>query len=128
MKSSSFQRLITLSLAICLVTVPVAQTVHAAIITSNTAVELSDRNEQIIRVNQILARDSVRNAMIRFGVDPSDASTRVQSLTNEELQILEESLSELPAGGTGVVEVVGIVAIVLVILELLNVTNIFSAF
>lgn len=128
MKSSSFQRLITLSLAICLVTVSVTQTVHAAIITSDTAVELSDRNEQIIRVNQILARDSVRNAMIRFGVDPSDASTRVQSLTNEELEILEESLSELPAGGTGVVEVVGIVAIVLIILELLNVTNIFSAF
>ncbi len=63
--------------------------------------------------------------MVKLGVDPADASARVQSLTAEELGLLEENLAELPAGGVGVVEVVGIVAIVLIVLELLGVTNVF---
>ena len=63
-----------------------------------------------------------------LGVDPVDASARVESLTTEELHLLEGRLADLPAGGTGVVEVVGIVAIVLIVLELLNVTNFFTEF
>jgi hypothetical protein len=75
-----------------------------------------------------LARESVQQILIKLGVDPLDASVRVQSLTAEELQTLEQKLAELPAGGVGFVEVVGIVAIVLIVLELLNVTNFFTEF
>jgi hypothetical protein len=70
----------------------------------------------------------VQNALVNLGVDPAHASARVNALSAEELQILEQQLPELPAGGTGVVEVVGIVAIVLIVLELLNVTNFFTEF
>ncbi len=63
-----------------------------------------------------------------LGVDPVDASARVDSLTAAELHLLESRLADLPAGGTGVIEVVGIVAIVLIVLELLNVTNFFTEF
>jgi hypothetical protein len=65
---------------------------------------------------------------VTLGVDPVDASARVDSLTTEELHLLESRLADLPAGGTGVVEVIGIVAIVLIVLELLNVTNFFTEF
>ena len=77
---------------------------------------------------KVLARESVHGTLVRLGVDPSDASARVDALTDLELQTLEQQLEQLPAGGTGVVEVVGIVAIVLIILELLGVTNFFSEF
>jgi hypothetical protein len=128
MNGSSIQRSIALLLTICLVTLPITQMAEAAIIGTETAIELEDRKQQIDRINDMLARESVQNAMIKLGVEPADASVRVRSLTNDELQILEQNLSELPAGGTGVVEVVGIVAIVLIVLELLNVTNFFTEF
>jgi len=114
--------------AICLTLLPVLQTANAAIIQTEIAIEITERQQQIDHINEVLARDAVQNALIRFGVDPADASTRIQSLTNAELQVLEQQLAKLPAGGTGFVELVGIVAIVLLVLELLNVTNFFSEF
>ncbi len=128
MISSSIQRTVALLMTICLVTLPVTQTAQAGIIPTETAIEISDRSQQIDRVNEMLARESVQGVMIKLGVDPADASARVQTLTAEELQALEENLAELPAGGVGVVEVLGIVAIVLIVLELLNVTDFFTDF
>lgn len=122
---SSFQRSVALLIAISFAVLPVAKTAQAGIITTDTAIEISDRRQQVDRVNKLLARQSVQNVMVKLGVDPADASARVQSLTAEELGLLEENLAELPAGGVGVVEVVGIVAIVLIVLELLGVTNVF---
>ena len=128
MISSSIQRTVALLMTICLVTLPVTKTAQAGIITTETAIEISDRSQQIDRVNVMLARESVQGVMIKLGVDPADASARVQTLTAAELQALEENLAELPAGGVGVVEVLGIVAIVLIVLELLNVTDFFTDF
>jgi len=122
---SSFQRSVALLIAISFAVLPVAKTAQAGIITTDTAIEISDRRQQVDRVNELLARQSVQNVMVSLGVDPADARARVQSLTAEELGLLEENLAELPAGGVGVVEVVGIVAIVLIVLELLGVTNVF---
>jgi len=128
MHGTSIQRMIALLMTICLVSLPIAQTAQAAIITTDRAIELSDRTQQIDRINEMLARDSVQGVLVKFGVDPADASARVESLTAAELQVLEDNLAELPAGGVGVVEVIGIVAIVLIVLELLHVTNFFTEF
>lgn len=125
---SSAQRTIFLMLTICLVSLPLAPAAQAAIISTDTAIEMSERDLQIDRINQVLARESVRDLLVKFGVEPQDAVARVESLTADELQVLENNLAELPAGGTGLVEVVGIVAIVLIVLELLNVTNFFTEF
>jgi hypothetical protein len=105
----SVHRAGTFVVAICLTLLPILQTANAAIIQTETAIEITDRQQQIDQINEV-------------------ASARVQSLTDTELQTLEQHLAELPAGGTGFVEVVGIVAIVLLVLELLNVTNFFSEF
>ena len=118
----------TLVVAICLTLLPVLQTASAAIIQTEAAIEITERQHQIDQINEVLARDTVQSVLIRLGVDPDDASARVQSLTGAELQTLEQQLAELPAGGVGVVELVGIVAIVLVVLELLHITNFFSEF
>jgi hypothetical protein len=114
--------------AICLSTLPVLQTANAAIIPTETAIEITNRQHQIDRVNDLLARDTVQSVLVDLGVNPDDASARVQSLTDAELRSLENRLAELPAGGVGFVEVVGIVAIVLIVLELLHVTNFFAEF
>ena len=117
-----------LAISFCLIGLPMMQTANAAIISTETAIEMDERQGRIEHINDVLARESVQGTMIRFGVHPADASARVAALTDTELQTLEQQLEQLPAGGTGVVEVIGIVAIVLVILELLGVTNFFSEF
>lgn len=128
MSNHLIQRLCTLMVAICLSTLPVLQTANAAIIPTETAIEITTRQHQIDRVTDLMARATVQSVLVDFGVDPDDASARVQSLTDVELQTLESQLAELPAGGVGIVELVGIVAIVLIVLELLHVTNFFSEF
>ena len=116
-----------LAISVCLISLPMLQSASAAMISTETAIEMAERQGRIDHINEVLARESVQNTLVRYGVDPADASARVDALTDTELQTLERQLEQLPAGG-GVVEVVGIVAIVLVILELLGVTNFFSEF
>lgn len=116
------------AVAFSLTTLPILQTANAAIISTDGAMDYVERQDQIERINTVLARDSVQKVLIEMGVDPEDASARVLLLTDTELQTLEQHLAELPAGGVGFLEVVGIVAIVLIVLELLNVTNFFSEF
>ena len=115
-------------MSICLIGSPLMQSANAEIISTETAIEMDERQGRIDNINQVLARDSVQNALVRYGVDPADASARIEALTDTELQTLEAQLGQLPAGGVGVVELVGIVAIVLIVLELLGVTNFFSKF
>jgi len=117
-----------LAVSLCLIGLPMMQSASAAIISTETAIEMDERQGRIDHINDVLARESVQHMMIQFGVDPADASERVAALTDTELQTLEQQLEQLPAGGVGFVEVVGIVAIVLIILELLGVTNFFSEF
>jgi hypothetical protein len=128
MNKSRRQRFGTLLLAGWIALLPVAQSVEAAVISTGNAIEMTERNRSIDRINEMLSREAVRDMLAELGVDADDASARVQSLTAAELDLLEQKLDELPAGGTGIVEVVGIVAIVLIVLELLDVTNFFTEF
>ena len=122
------KQIFVLTISICLISLPMIQSAGAAIISTETAIEISERQDRIDNINEVLARESVQNALVVYGVDPADARDRVAALTDSELLTLEQELEHLPAGGTGFVEVIGIVAIVLIVLELLNVTNFFSEF
>ncbi len=95
----------------------------AGMIGTDSLIAAQERQGQIDRINDVLAKDNVRHQLIRFGVNPADAEARVTSLSNSELQNLENSLNSLNEAGAGLVEVFGIVFIVILILELLDVTN-----
>lgn len=122
------QRWATLVVTVCLIGGSIMQPALAGVISTEMAIELNDRQITIDQVNAVLAQDNVRDMLAGMGVEPEDAIARVNSLTDEELYTLQQSLDKLPAGAAGVIEVVGIVAIVLIVLELLNVTNFFSEF
>lgn len=100
----------------------------ARVITTEAALAIQQQEDSIDRVGRFLMREDVQTALVRMGVDQSQAIERVQALTPSELAQLERHLNELPAGGTGIVEVLGIVVIVLIVLELLGVTNVFTRF
>lgn len=126
MFSISRKRGLTLFLA-TLMSMPMPQVLQAAVIDTQTAIQFDDRADRIAGINSVLAREEVRKTLIDLGVSPDDATARIEKMTNSELQLLEQQLDQLPAGGS-LVGVIGIVAIVLVILELLDVTDLFTAF
>jgi len=111
-------------LAVALVYSSYVGTVSAAVISTRQAMTAEQRTGMEADVLAALARDDVRQAMERLGVDPADAEARVAALSEAELQQLHARLDELPAGG--VLAVIGVVFIVLLILELVGVTNIFT--
>ncbi len=100
-------------------------TVSASVISTQQALSADARAAVEGDVRNALARDDVRQAMVRLGADPLQADARVASLSDAELMKLQGQLDRLPAGGDALA-VVGIVFIVLLILELTGVTNIFN--
>ena len=103
-------------------------TQHAAlagVIDTREYLQAVDRQATIERIDAVLARDEVRAALEKHGVDAAQASERVAALNDQELQSLANDLDNLPAGGS-ILAVAGIVFIVLLILELVGVIDIFK--
>ena len=113
------------TLVFCLL-LPAIAPVRADVISMDAVLAAEQHAVDVHRVTELLDRDAVRQSLIRMGVDPDAAISRVEALSPAELQLLAERLETAPAGGF--VEVIGIVAIVLIILELIGVTNAFTNF
>ena len=86
-----------------------------------------DREAAIARIDSVLARDEVRAALEKHGVDHAVVDERVAALTDDELQKLADGLAGHPAGGE-ILAVLGLTFIVLLVLELLGVIHIFKKF
>jgi hypothetical protein len=119
---------IAVILSVNLMTLGFVQSAGAGVVSTEAAMEMQERTARIERVSEVLARDSVRNQMIRLGVDPDAAAARIASLSDGELQQLETRMAELPAGADGALTVLGIVLLVLLVLELVGVTDVFKSF
>jgi len=98
---------------------------YAGVITTQQALSAEARASTEQQVRTALARDDVRQAMQRYGVNPADADARIASLSDAELLQLQGQVDRMPAGG-GIFAVIGIVFVVLLILELVGVTNVFN--
>ncbi|TWI13299.1 PA2779 family protein [Aerolutibacter ruishenii] len=102
-----------------------ASTAQAAVISTQQALSAERRAATETQVMQAFARDDVRQAMERMGVDPANAEARVASLSDAELMQVQGQIDRLPAGG-GALAVIGVVFVVLLILELVGVIDIFK--
>jgi hypothetical protein len=100
--------------------------VSAAVIGTQEALSAEMRAAAESEVRATLAREDVRQAMVRLGADPLEVDGRIASLSDAELVRMQGELDRLPAGGESALVVVGIVFIVLLILELTGVINIFN--
>lgn len=103
-----------------------ASNVSAAVITTQEALSAEQRAAAERDVREKLARDDVRQAMLRLGVGPAEADARIAALSDAELRQVQGRLDTLPAGGDSALAVIGIVFIVLLILELTGVIDIFK--
>ena len=100
--------------------------VAAAVVGTQQAMSIDQRQGSIDHIQAQLQRADVQQAMIEMGVDPEQALLRVSSLSDQELVQMGEQLDTLPAGGDSVLAIIGIVFVVLLILELTGVINIFN--
>jgi len=84
------------------------------------------RADKEAQVRNFLARDDVRKQLEAMGVDQKAAQERVASLTDSELQQLDQEIAKAPAAGdAGILIVLGVVFLVLIILDLIGVLHIF---
>jgi len=101
--------------------------VEAGIISTDVAIDASQRAQDRAIVDAALARAEVRAQFAKLGVDAAQIDGRIAALTDAELRTLAERVESLPAGGDALA-VIGIVFIVLLILEAVGVIDIFKKF
>ena len=98
------------------------QAALAALIETEAMLAISRGQEARDYLKQVLAREDVHSALIAQGVDPLEAQSRIDSLTDSEVLQLADQIESLPAGGEFfgfVIAVLLIVILVLVILKLI---------
>ena len=101
---------------------PAAQ---ASLVGTEAVISASQGQQQRERLQQALNRDDVKAALMARGVDPAQVQTRVDSLTDQELQGLSNKIDQLPAGGDSLLGVLVFIFIVLLITDILGFTNVF---
>jgi len=101
---------------------------HAKMVTTDQVIERSTASDDRAQVMNFLMRDDVQQQLTRLGVDPEEATRRVATLSDEEVQEIAGRLDGLPAGEGGIGIIVGailIIFLVLLITDLLGLTDIF---
>lgn len=76
------------------------------------------------KVNSFFARNDVREALVKQGVNPDSAIARVHAMTDAEVVQLAARVDQAPAGG----EVLGVlfaIFIILLVTDILGLTKIF---
>ena len=85
------------------------QSVSAAMIGTETMLT-PDRNQT--------TRDYIQKVLVARGINPHEAKARIDSLSDDELEMISQKITDLPAGGdaTGFILIVGAVIIIVIIL------------
>jgi hypothetical protein len=97
---------------------------NAALVGTEAVVSAAQAQQDRERVLNTLNRDDVKAQLVARGVDPAQVQTRLESLTDEEVQTLDARMDQLPAGGDALGLLV-FLFIVLLITDILGFTNIF---
>lgn len=76
------------------------------------------------KVETFLAREDVQQQLVKQGIDPQQALSRVTRLTDAEVVALAEKIDTLPAGGD-IVGAAVFIFLVLLVTDLLGLTDVF---
>ncbi len=90
------------------------QAAFAALVETETMLDMSRGQEARETLKQFTARKDVRSAIVAQGVDPLEADARLNSLSDAEVIQLADQIDQLPAGG----DVLGLLVTVLVVVIL----------
>lgn len=105
-----------------------AATAHANIVGTDELISESAVNAEREQVREFMTRDEVREQMEALGIDHDEAVSRIDSLSDSEVQQIAGRIDTLPAGEGVVGPIVGalvLIFIILLITDLLCLTNVF---
>ncbi len=117
-----------MAILVLLLAVPY-QSAFAAMIGTETVVDMVRGQEARDYLNQIVTRQDVQAVFMSYGIDPLEAKARLDTLSDSEIVRLYDQIEQLPAGGSDLGTafiVIGIVFIILFITDILGFTDVFS--
>ena len=75
-----------------------SQTVWAVMIDTESIIVTDQGQSPREYLNSLLAREEIRAALISHGVDPQEATHRIDNLSDDEIAKLVDEIDQLPAG------------------------------
>lgn len=118
--------LLVVALSFQLIGVAWASPLQGGMIGTQEYAASAERDAQLARVQDFLTQERVQSQLEALGLDSETAAERVQSLTDQELAMLDGQIDDMPAGAS-VLTILGVLFVVMLVLELVGVTNIFVA-
>jgi hypothetical protein len=100
---------------------------QAALVGTDSVIVQSSAEDSRARLHGLLQRDDVRAQMEAYGIDPAEAQSRVDSLSDAEVAAIAGKLDQLPAGGNvgAVIGAILLIFFVLLLTDLLGLTDVF---
>ncbi|HKJ88659.1 MAG TPA: PA2779 family protein [Gammaproteobacteria bacterium] len=116
-----------LAVLVVLVSMP-ANPAHAGLVATKQVVKDARVAKDRAKVEAFLARKDAQEQLRSLGVSPAEASARVDSLTDAEVERIAGMMDRAPAGGDALGTLVGgaiFVFIILLITDIAGLTDVF---
>lgn len=123
-----FTRLTTLCLIFSTAALAVPAPAKAGVVSTHEVIESGAAGAAQApreRVQSFMQREEVRTALQARGVDPRQASARVQALSDDEVAQLAGQIDRLPAAGTDVLGFALVIFVLLLFTDILGLTKVF---
>lgn len=117
------KRLLCTVLAFSVFTFGIQGVATAGIVTTNDLVTAEQSQLDRAQLKTWLSKDEVQQQLVAMGVDADAAKSRVDTMTDEEVQTMAARMDEMPAGA-GFIETAVLAFLVLVVLEVTGVTDV----
>ena len=109
-----------LTILMLIITVPF-DSVLAAMVGTEATLDLTRAKQARDKINKLLLREDVKNALMAQGIDPLEAKARIDTLSDAEVIQIADEIDKLPAGGaiqvvsTTTVILIGIVVVLIIV-------------
>lgn len=118
------QRTMACLLSVLLVMAPFT-TPQAAMIGTGQILESTGAEAARQQIRQFIDRETTRQQLIKWGVNPEDVRVRVNRLNDSELARINQAIDNPDAGGNSILGILLIIFIVFVITDVIGATDIF---
>jgi len=96
------------------------QAAFAALVETETMLDMSRGQEARETLKQFMARKDVRTTIVSQGVDPLEADARLNNLSDAEVIQLADQIDQLPAGGDALGLLVTVLVVVILVLLIMR--------
>jgi hypothetical protein len=120
------KRLFSLFVAASILFTGNIQIAQAALVSSEQVAQsagIANAEQDRQRIYAALAREDVRNELVKRGVDPMQVEQRVAALTDEEASAMADQIEKAPAGG--IIGAIVLIFLVLLLTDILGFTKVF---